>query len=330
MTDLMKNRHLSLRIGFALTFFLIADNAGAQINLGVLNSSSVGTPITFTPSEIDCIHSDPHYTAFWDFGSGATPATGSSHGIFDGVISVQFSSVYVTYSTPGDKTVTLTLVADGGSSTGTYALHIYDCSKPAIPHDAIVVNSDTIRAEDKKTYWVNAGGTLLVFGGQVGYDTIFAEPGSRISGGVSGVGQCILYMKQGSVLTSSWGGNGVIYGDGATIYSSSTDFTLTCPTLDFDYTNAPPNRAHPLSVKSDLNSVSISLSPNPTRGMLRIQGLPSVETTVSVYNILGKLEILQNPRTPEVTLDLSKLLPGTYYVRCSSANSVVTKMVVRE
>ena len=36
------------------------------------------------------------------------------------------------------------------------------------------------------------------------------------------------------------------------------------------------------------------------------------------------------PPAPDFTLDLSKLIPGIYYIRFSSANSVVTKKVVRE
>jgi hypothetical protein len=214
----------------------------------------------------------------------------------------------------------------------TFTVHIYDCSIPSIPHNAIVINRETTVAESHKAYWINPGGTLVVAGGEVGYDTIFAEPGSTISGvGVSGVGDCMIYMKQGSVLTSSWGENRVIFGDGAHINPSSSDFTLNCPTLDFDYSNAPPNAAHPTeSVKNDLNSVSITLFPNPTTGMLSVQGLPSDNITVSIFNILGEMVMEQkNPPAPDFTLDLSKLVPGTYYIRFSSPNSVVTKKVIR-
>jgi len=159
--------------------------------------------------------------------------------------------------------------------------------------------------------------------------TIFAEPGSTISGALY---YSVLYMKHGSVLTSGSQFKCVVFGgDSASINSSPDyDFTLHCPALDFDYTNAPPNAAHPTaSVKNDLSS-PITLYPNPTSRMLSVQGLPSDNITVSVFNILGELMMEQkNPPAPDFMLDLSKLVPGTYYIRFSSANSVATKKVIK-
>ena len=327
--------HYRFRILAAIPYMTSADN-GSDIGIWTrpyagsttLGPGFTGTPITFTTGFGPADLADLSYIANWDFGSGATPAkatTPATRDYFDGV---QFSQD-VMYSTPGDKTVTFTIVSPGGcSGTGTYKLYIYDCSNPSIPHDAIIINSDTTIAANLKTYWINPGFTLTLNGPK--QDTIFAEPGSTISGAYG----CILYMKGGSVLilTPYSGSNTVIFGNGASTNPGSSDFTLNCPTLDFDYTNAPPNAAHPIeSVKSDLNSVSITLSPNPTTGMLSVQGLPSDNITLSVFNLLGEMVIVQkNPQAPDFTLDLSKLVPGTYYIRFSSANSVVTKMVVRE
>ncbi|MEI8135597.1 MAG: kelch repeat-containing protein [bacterium] len=84
-------------------------------------------------------------------------------------------------------------------------------------------------------------------------------------------------------------------------------------------------------VKNESNSVSISLSPNPTSGVLRVQGLPLENITATVMNMLGETVLLQkNLIAPYFTLDLSMLPSGTYYIGISSANSVVTKMVVKE
>jgi hypothetical protein len=329
--------HYRFRILAAIPYTISADN-GSDIAIGTkayvtlgshIAVGSVGTPITFA----NWIGSD---TVFWDFGSGATPATASSAGIvtiaFDPYIgkndtSVSFPPQDVTYLTPGDKVITLTAVNPGGCSTTlTYKLHIYDCTNPTIPHDAIVVNSDTIVTgqDHNLTYWVNPGVSLYLSGG---LDTIFAEPGSTISH----ADYCILYMKPGSVFKTEYDGtNSVIYGDGASINASSTDFILHCPALDFDYTNAPPNAAHPLDGVVNTSLPSVTISPNPTSGIISIQGAPPDDLNISVLNLLGETMVqLKNPQTPNFTLDLSKLAAGTYYIRFSSANSVATKKIIK-
>ncbi|HZK76333.1 MAG TPA: T9SS type A sorting domain-containing protein, partial [Candidatus Kapabacteria bacterium] len=303
-----------------------ADSTGTWYSV---RAGSTGESITFGAG-MSYNNGDLNDIAFWDFGSGATPATATTPGIEfrdsgDHVISFLQD---VTYSTPGDKMVTLRVVNSEGCSTSlTYELHIYGCTFPSIPHDAIVVGSVTIAASGR-TYWINPGCTLLANSSEVSYDTIFAEPGSTIAGSVY---NCVLYMKHGSVLTSSSGYNSLIFGDSASINAASTDLTLNCPALDFDYSNAPPNPAHPSSsVKDGLISVPIIVSPNPTSGMISVQGLPSDNITVSVSNILGQVVMVQkNPPAPDFTLDLSKLVPGTYYIRFSSANSVVTKAIIK-
>ncbi len=317
------------RILAAIPYTTSADN-GSDISIGTSRAfgiddviaGSIGTPITFTAGDIVKNRDAPQENVFWDFGSGATPATATTSGIFDGIQVIEFSQD-VTYSTPGDKTVTLSLLNAGGCTpTVTYPLHIYDCSIPSIPRDAIVIDSNTIIGSSK-TYWANPGVTL----NGANNDTIFAEPGSTISGARN----CILYIKQGSVFTSSLGQNSVIFGDGASINTKSNDFTLHCPALDFDYTNAPPNAAHPADAVANTSLPSLTISPNPTRGIISIQGAPSNDLNISVMNLLGETIMqLKNPHSPDFTLDLSKLVSGTYYVRFSSANSVVTKMVVRE
>jgi len=324
-TTITSSLHYRFRILAAIPYIPSAEN-GSDIGIGTrptqlnfrtsLRAGSTGTPLTFTVLSSSDILED---SVFWDFGSGANPATVGN------IIHDNIFTQSVTYSTPGDKIVTLHVVAPGGCfTTLTNNLHIYDCSIPKIPHDAIVINSNTTIVDANKTYWVNPGFTVHF---NAEHETIFAEPGSTISGAAS----CILYMKHGSVLASSFNYNNVIYGDGASVVKNSNDFTLDCPTLDFDYSTAPPNSAHPVDGVPKSTLPSIIVSPNPTSGSITIHGLSSNEVNVSVMNLLGEsLMEFKNIHTPDLKLDLSKFVPGTYYVRCASANSVITKMVVRE
>jgi len=76
--------------------------------------------------------------------------------------------------------------------------------------------------------------------------------------------------------------------------------------------------------------LQISLFPNPTNGIVSIKNIPENTLRVSIMNLLGETMMqLNNPHTSDFTLDLSKLVPGTYYIRFSSANSVVTKAIIK-
>ena len=83
-------------------------------------------------------------------------------------------------------------------------------------------------------------------------------------------------------------------------------------------------------VKSE-QSPELSLYPNPTTGIVSIQGAPSNDLNISVLNLLGETVMEQKnlQSLPDLTLDLSKLVPGTYYIRFSSANSMVTKKIIK-
>lgn len=304
-----------------------------------MHGGSVGTRITFNAIlDLGCALNAPvdtNYTASWDFGSGATPATVVTTGN-PGLGGVSFSQ-NVTYSTTGVKTVTLTVTHSGGySATITYGLYICDCGTPSIPRDAIVISSDTtvtLNALDpSKTYWVNPGIVLNLSNLDGRYDsilTIFAEPGSTVSGGVI---FSALYMKHGSVLNSESGYNCVVYGDGASISTKSSDFTLNCPTLDFDYSNAPPNAAFPSSaVSMDVATSAISIMPNPTNSNISIADIPQNVTSITVLSVLGTVEMnIGKPNASNLQLDLGKLSPGVYYVRFAMPGAVVTKRIVKE
>ncbi len=181
-------------------------------------------------------------------------------------------------------------------------------SMPSIPKNATVITPDGQNSLQYggQIFWVNPGFDFDVFGGT----TVFAEPGCTI---VSACDRNLIYLKPG-----------------ARCYAMPGDSVVNV--TNFDYTNAPPNPAHSTSgVKSDLKSVPFTVTPNPTDGMLSVQGLPLDNITVSAFNSLGETVLEQKiPPAPNFTLDLSKLAPGTYYIRFSSANSVMTKNVVRE
>ncbi len=75
---------------------------------------------------------------------------------------------------------------------------------------------------------------------------------------------------------------------------------------------------------------SLRVYPNPTNDFVTIKGIPSDIQSVRIVNVLGNTVMeLKNMHSPDMILDLSKLAPGTYYIRFSSANSVVTKKIIK-
>ncbi|MDP4235836.1 MAG: T9SS type A sorting domain-containing protein [Bacteroidota bacterium] len=88
-----------------------------------------------------------------------------------------------------------------------------------------------------------------------------------------------------------------------------------------------------LSVNAAPRSISdqISISPNPTEGIIMLKGAPENASNVSIMNVLGETMIeLHNIKGPEFTIDLSGYTPGIYYVRIVSDHSVMTKKIVKQ
>jgi len=283
--------------------------AGIEINGGTMYS--VNQPMSFRSDQVqDAITT-------WKLGPDASPDSGGG-AIFGAV-----------FSTGGDKFVTITITSQCGCSfTGTYTFHVYDCSKPIIPKDVIIIDKDTTIWEPRfSAYWVNPTAILELTSAD--HDTVFAEPGATIKSSV----HChsnIYYLKSGaSVQGYDDGDNICLYAAGSS-GGPSVYGNMLCPDLNFDYSEAP-NNPNVSSVANKLQAISISVVPNPTTGVISIQGAPSNDLNVSVLNLLGETVMeLKNLQSPDFKLDLSKLVAGTYYIRFSSANSVVTKMVVRE
>jgi hypothetical protein len=267
-------------------------------------------------------------TVSWNFGSDGTPPTESGVGL---------TTPDVKYMTGGSKTITATMSAPGDCSlpiTDTMVLWVYDCSSLSIPHDAHVIDTNTVWAGDGATLWVDPGVSLALTGSE---DTVFAEPGSTV--GCSGDLDHI-YVKEGVVYRNTQGEYDIlVYSNGASIsdpqdYQDMMDLEVPCDSVVFDYSVAPPNSIMHInesaSVASPASVGSIEISPNPTNGIILLQGIP-VNANITAMNVLGQtVQELKASGNSNVTLDLSTVAPGTYYIRMASGNNVTTKMIVKE
>jgi len=83
-------------------------------------------------------------------------------------------------------------------------------------------------------------------------------------------------------------------------------------------------------VHSVAPEIEPTLFPNPANNIINLDAVPATVTEVNVINVMGETVMkLHKPDSPGFSLDLSKLNPGTYYIRFSSPNSVVTKKIVK-
>ena len=77
---------------------------------------------------------------------------------------------------------------------------------------------------------------------------------------------------------------------------------------------------------------TLQVFPNPANGLVTIRfagGTPI--SWVTVLNVLGEAVLeLPNPRSSELTLNLSHFASGTYFLRIQSANGTVMRKVIRE
>lgn len=77
-------------------------------------------------------------------------------------------------------------------------------------------------------------------------------------------------------------------------------------------------------------SPEFTLSPNPTNGIISVHGAPDNIRNVAVMSVLGECVMkVGNPHSSDFTIDLSKFPLGSYFVRLTVGNEVVTKMIIR-
>lgn len=84
-------------------------------------------------------------------------------------------------------------------------------------------------------------------------------------------------------------------------------------------------------IKNEFIAKDISISPNPTTGIVIVQNQSKNITHLSISNILGqKMLDVVNTNQQEFTLDLTKFPAGTYIARFVTSSGVVSKKIIRE
>ena len=75
---------------------------------------------------------------------------------------------------------------------------------------------------------------------------------------------------------------------------------------------------------------NISISPNPSNGIIKIENLNSISDQIkyiSITDILGQ-ETLLSTNTNQDTFDISKFEQGMYFINIHTQNGIITKKII--
>lgn len=190
---------------------------------------------------------------------------------------------------------------------------------------AIAVNGNNVFASINQHvfYSSNNGSTWTQASSQTVGDC-FAMDGSNLFAGWLGEGPIYLSTNKGK----DWENVGVghrlsaLVVSGPNLISGSNNIgTWYCPLS---------NIYNSLGVQTQPN-LNISLSPNPTTGIITVHNAPVNMLRVTITNVLGQtVSEVTNSGGVDFTIDLSKFPPGTYFAKFSSADGVVTRKIIKE
>lgn len=101
---------------------------------------------------------------------------------------------------------------------------------------------------------------------------------------------------------------------------------LNYPALQAPEVNIPPTVSNERPVF--VNPEDVILSPNPVTSELYLDGMPMEGTTIDVFNASGS--IMRSERLSANTIDVSKLVPGLYFMRIGKDDQVIIKRFIKE
>jgi len=161
-----------------------------------------------------------------------------------------------------------------------------------------------------------------------------------------GIGELTVTTKRvfgGSGGTFNVNVNGTMIG---TIAYDDTEQTVTIPNINvensisviIDSNSTGSNRVmfddlsytcySGLSVKK-INAINVKLHPNPVKNNLTVDLKSNVDTSIEIYDILGK-RVFKNIINKTSALNLQALKTGIYIVKISQNNSTITKKLVKQ
>ena len=141
------------------------------------------------------------------------------------------------------------------------------------------------------------------------------------------------FNDHGAALTVDASGDYILggYMGGSLFFNNNQQITNIGSQSDFFVAKYATQACQPLSIV-DQDEKTIKLYPNPTRDRVTFDNSQAGIARVSVYNYLGQevLSPIDCTSLPEVTIDMSGLSKGMYFLRLEGAGDSSIEKVIRE
>ena len=102
---------------------------------------------------------------------------------------------------------------------------------------------------------------------------------------------------------------------------------------DIDVIDTDVNKVVTLSINTgidDLDAELIEVYPNPTGGVINIQGCIIKSATISVFDISGKKIFTKLSDKNLISIDISEYVSGTYIIQITKDQSVYKRLIIKE
>lgn len=203
------------------------------------------------------------------------------------------------------------------------------------PNDSIVLNLPGNYYSELPIYQVNQTNDTL----QLGIEVVYNDVPSGWDGMICVFGKCLgTILPVGSTDTQSdvWGNNqGMVrltvnpFNDTTStamlrIYCYDLNFPLTGDTLTWILNSSPTS-----VTEYELAAEKVTVYPNPAKGFVNINQLPTETAVISIYDISGKLVKQINPTATKALINLNDLKVGVYQINIiGNDNSMVSKKLM--
>jgi len=218
-------------------------------------------------------------------------------------LSANGSGTLTWYSSPSSTTALgtgTTFITPTLTNNTTYYVEAFTCAASAsrIAVSVTVYPNPTISAVPDRTLICAGETATLTASGAVNYNWLPIASGATIS-----VSPTITttYTINGSTLPGCTGSN-----------------TLTL--------NVSPCTG---ITEGELNNLGFDIYPNPFTNKLTLVNSSEVETHIWIYDILGSL-VYKNKISEKTEINLSKQVPGIYFIRLENDKGTLTKKIIKE